>query len=95
MAVRASILGDTGDCASEHWIAGLAGDDLHPIAIVFSRTEEQCHRSVEEHDRLLARTDGVRNLSLLDLNATPPFNHAHDHFRFSRPAVAAGDEGLR
>jgi len=38
--------------------------------------------SVEEHDRLLARTDGVRSLSLLDLNATPPFNYVHDHFGF-------------
>jgi len=51
--------------------------------------------SVEEHDRLLARTDGVRSLSLLDLNATPPFNYAHDHFGFRDRFVAAGDEGLR
>jgi len=51
--------------------------------------------SVEEPDRLLARTDGVRSLSLLDLNATPPFNYAHDHFGFRDRFVAAGDEGLR
>jgi hypothetical protein len=43
MAAWASILGDTGDCAPEHWIGGLAGDDLYAIAIVFSRTEEQRH----------------------------------------------------
>jgi hypothetical protein len=70
MAARADILGDTGDCAPENWVGGLAGDDLHAIAIMFSRTDEQCRRSIEEHDKLLARTDGVRSLSFLDLNAT-------------------------
>ena len=74
MAARADILGDTGANAPEHWVGGLAGDDLHAIAILFSRTDEQCRRSIEEHDKLLARTDGVRSLSFLDLNATPPFN---------------------
>ncbi|MEZ0054420.1 Dyp-type peroxidase family [Mycobacterium sp. MAA66] len=82
MASRASILGDTGAAAPEHWVGGLAGEDLHAIAILFSRTDEQCVRSIEEHDNLLARIDGVRSLSYLDLNATPPFNYAHDHFGF-------------
>ena len=39
-------------------------------------------RPPEEHDKLVARCDGVRVLSYLDLNATPPFNYAHDHFGF-------------
>ena len=96
MAARADILGDTGANAPEHWVGGLAGDDLHAIAILFSRTDEQCRRSIEEHDKLLARTDGVRSLSFLDLNATPPFNYAHDHFgfrdRLSQPVMKGSGE---
>src|SRR3954451_12070148 len=70
MAARADILGDTGTNAPEHWVGGLAGEDLHAIAISFSRTDEQCKRSIEEHEKLLARTDGVRSVSYLDLNAS-------------------------
>lgn len=96
MAARASILGDTGAAAPEHWLGGLDGDDLHAIAILFSRTDEQCRRSIDEHDRLLARTEGVRSLSHLDLNATPPFNYAHDHFgfrdRLSQPVMKGSGE---
>ena len=96
MAARADILGDTGANAPEHWVGGLAGDDLHAIAILFSRTDEQCRRSIEEHDKLLARTGGVRSLSFLDLNATPPFNYAHDHFgfrdRLSQPVMKGSGE---
>src|SRR6478752_10276764 len=38
MPSRASILGDTGANAPEHWLGGLAGDDLHVIANVSSST---------------------------------------------------------
>jgi deferrochelatase/peroxidase EfeB len=96
MAARAGILGDTGAAAPVHWVGGLAGEDLHAIAILFSRTDEQCRRSIEEHDKLLARTDGVRSVSYLDLNATPPFNYAHDHFgfrdRLSQPVMKGSGE---
>jgi deferrochelatase/peroxidase EfeB len=96
MPSRASILADTGTNAPERWVGGLAGDDLHAIAILFSRTDEQYRRSVEEHDKLFARTDGVRSLSYLDLNATPPFNYAHDHFgfrdRLSQPVMKGSGE---
>ena len=96
MPARASILGDVGANAPQHWVGGLAGDDLHAIAILFSRTDEQCVRSLREHDALLARTDGVRSLSFLDLNATPPFNYAHDHFgfrdRLSQPVIKGSGE---
>mgnify|MGYP006372091677 FL=1 len=96
MAARADVLGDTGLSAPQHWVGGLAGDDLHAIAILFSRTDEQYQRSITEHDKLLARTDGVRALSHLDLNATPPFNYAHDHFgfrdRLSQPVIKGSGE---
>ncbi len=96
MVSRAAILGDVGDHAPEHWVGGLAGDDLHAIAILFSRTEVQRRRSIGNHDALLARTDGVRSLSYLDLNATPPFDYAHDHFgfrdRLSQPVMKGSGE---
>jgi Dyp-type peroxidase family len=96
MPSRAGILGDTGANAPENWVGGLAGDDLHAIAILFSRTDEQNARSLAAHDDLLARTDGVRSLSYLDLNATPPFNYAHDHFgfrdRLSQPVMKGSGE---
>jgi Dyp-type peroxidase family len=96
MPSRASILGDVGANAPENWVGGLAGDDVHAIAILFSRTDEQCATSIANHDALLARTDGVRSLSFLDLNATPPFNYAHDHFgfrdRLSQPVMKGSGE---
>ncbi|CAN5339124.1 peroxidase [soil metagenome] len=96
MASRATILGDTGLNSPEHWGGGLAGDDLHAIAILFARDEPERQRCVDEHDRLLARCPGVRSLSFLDLNATPPFNYAHDHFgfrdRLSQPAMKGSGE---
>ncbi|CAJ1584406.1 peroxidase [[Mycobacterium] wendilense] len=96
MAARADILGDTGRNAPEHWLGGLADDKLHAIAILFARTEAEHRRCVGEHDKLLARTPGVRSLSFLDLNATPPFNYAHDHFgfrdRLSQPVIEGSGE---
>src|SRR3981189_195701 len=96
MPSRASILGDVGVSAPENWVGGLAGDDVHAIAILFARNDEQCRTSIENHDGLLARTDGVRSLSFLDLNATPPFNYAHDHFgyrdRLSQPVMKGSGE---
>lgn len=96
MAARADILGDTGAAGPEHWLGGLAGDELHAIAILFARNDEQARVSIANHDALLARTDGVRSLSHLDLNASPPFNYAHDHFgfrdRLSQPVMKGSGE---
>jgi Dyp-type peroxidase family len=96
MASRATILGDTSSNAPDNWVGGLAGGDLHAIAILFARNEPERQRCVAEHDRLLARCPGVRSLSYLDLNATPPFNYAHDHFgfrdRLSQPVMKGSGE---
>ena len=96
MAARASILGDTGANHPEQWVGGLAGDDLHAIAILFARDDAEYRRCVGVHDELLARTAGVRSLSHLDLNANPPFDHAHDHFgfrdRLSQPVMKYSGE---
>ncbi|BBZ34938.1 Dyp-type peroxidase [Mycolicibacterium confluentis] len=96
MAARADILGDTGANAPEHWLGGLADENLHAIAILFARDDEEYARCIGEHDKLLARCPGVRSLSHLDLNANPPFNYAHDHFgfrdRLSQPVIAGSGE---
>jgi len=96
MAARAGILGDTGVNAPAHWVDGLAGDDVHAIAILFARDDDEHRRCTAEHDRLVARCDGVRTVSFLDLNATPPFNYAHDHFgfrdRLSQPVIKGSGE---
>jgi Dyp-type peroxidase family len=96
MAARAGMLGDTGRNHPDNWCGGLAGDDLHAIAILFARDDEQCRRSTDAHAELVARCDGVRVLSYLDLNATPPFNYAHDHFgfrdRLSQPVIEGTGE---
>lgn len=96
MAARADILGDTGACSPENWVGGLAGDDLHAIAILFARTDAEHQRCTTEHHKLVARCSGVRVLSFLDLNATPPFDYAHDHFgfrdRLSQPVIAGSGE---
>ena len=96
MAARAEILGDTGLNHPDHWVGGLVGDDLHAIAILFARDDAEHARAVGVHDELVARCDGVRSLSFLDLNATPPFNYAHDHFgfrdRLSQPVIEGSGE---
>jgi Dyp-type peroxidase family len=95
MAARADILGDTGANAPAHWVGGLA-DDVHAIAILFARDDDERRRCVGEHDALVARCDGVRTVSYLDLNANPPFNYAHDHFgfrdRLSQPVIKGSGE---
>jgi Dyp-type peroxidase family len=96
MAARADILGDTGAAQPDNWVGGLAGGDLHAIAILFARDDAEHARATGEHDKLVARCEGVRSLSVLDLNATPPFNYAHDHFgfrdRLSQPVIEGSGE---
>ena len=50
MAARAGILGDTGSAAPEHWVGGLAGDELHAIAILFARDDAEYRRCIGAHD---------------------------------------------
>lgn len=97
MAARASILGDTGDNAPEHWLGGLADARLHAIVLLFARDDDERRRAETAHDELVARTPGVELLSTLEVGAIPPFDHAHDHFGYrdqltSPPIAGSGDE---
>jgi Dyp-type peroxidase family len=73
-----------------------ASPDLHAIVILFARDEEERQRCQVEHDKLLARCEGVERLSALELQAIPPFTHAHDHFgyrdRLTQPAIEGSGE---
>ena len=96
MPARAEVLGDTGANHPDHWVGGLASPDLHAIVILFAREVAERERCVREHQQYASQFPGVEALSTLDLEATPPFDHAHDHFgyrdRLSQPAVeGAGD----
>ena len=97
MVARAEILGDTGANHPDNWIGGLASPDLHAIVILFARDAAERQRCEAEHQRLVAQCEGVEILSSLDLEATPPFEYAHDHFgyrdRMSQPVIeGAGEE---
>ena len=96
MAARASILGDTGANHPDDWVGGLASPDLHAIAILFARDTAERQRCDAEHRTLLAACPGVEVLSSLELEAVPPFDHAHDHFgyrdRISQPVIEGSGE---
>src|SRR6201997_3206622 len=96
VAARADILGDTGSNSPRNWGGGLAGDDLHAIAILFARNDAEHQRCTAVHADHGARCPGVRVLSFLDLHATPPFDYAHDHFgfrdRLSQPVIEGAGE---
>ena len=96
MVTRAEILGDTGANHPDKWIGGLASPDLHAIVILFARDAQERQRCEAEHQRLVAQCEGVEVLSSLDLEATPPFEYAHDHFgyrdRMSQPVIEGSGE---
>ncbi len=91
MAARAAVLGDTGANHPDHWVDGLTSPDLHAIVILFARDVAERERCVKEHEQYAAAFPGVELISTLDLQATPPLDHAHDHFgyrdRLSQPAI--------
>jgi Dyp-type peroxidase family len=96
MAARAAILGDTGVNHPDNWTGGLASPDLHAVVILFARDVAERERCVHEHQEYVGHFPSVRALSFLDLEATPPYEYAHDHFgyhdRLSQPAVKGLDD---
>jgi Dyp-type peroxidase family len=96
MVARAEMLGDIGANDPSRWVDKTPSTDLHAIVILFARDAAERGRCVIEHDKLVAECQGVEALSTLDVEATPPFDHAHDHFgyrdRLSQPVIeGSGD----
>jgi Dyp-type peroxidase family len=96
MAARAEVLGDTGVNHPDRWVDGMAGAGLHAIVILFARDVAERERCVAEYDKYASALTGVELVSTLDLEATPPFDNAHDHFgyhdRLSQPAIEGTGE---
>jgi deferrochelatase/peroxidase EfeB len=97
MVSRAEMLGDTETNAPVHWLDKTASPDLHAIAILFARDATERERCVIDHAKLIAECKGVEALSSLDVETTPPFEYAPDHFgyrdRISQPVIeGSGDE---
>jgi Dyp-type peroxidase family len=96
MVARAPILGDTGANHPDNWLGELASADLDAIIILFARDIAERERCRAEHERLVGCCEGVEVLSSLDLEATPPFDYAHDHFgyrdRLSQPVIEGSGE---
>jgi Dyp-type peroxidase family len=93
MAARAQLLGDTGVNHPDHWVGGLDSPDLHGIVILFARDLAERERCRAEHVELVTQFPGVEVLSSLDLDATPPFEYAHDHFGYRDRLTEAVIEG--
>ncbi len=95
MAERARIVGATGTNHPDNWVGGLADPDLHAIVILFARDVAERERCRQEHDEFLKRCSGVNVLSSLDLEAIPPYGHAHEHFgyrdRLTQPFIEGMD----
>ena len=95
MAARAEILGDTGANHPDNWLGGLASPDLHAIVILFARDVAERERCVREHQKYASQFAGLEVLSILDLEATPPYDYPHEHFgyrdRISTPAIEGID----
>jgi Dyp-type peroxidase family len=99
MVARAEMLGDTGRNHPSNWTDKTSSPDLHAIVILFARDAAERGRCVSEHAKLIGQCEGVEVLSTLDLDATPPFEYAHDHFgyrdRLSQPVIeGSGDEPM-
>ncbi len=96
MVARAEILGDSSANHPDNWVGGLASRHLHALVILFARDAAERQRCEVEHQKLVAQCEGVEVLSSLDLEATPPFNYAHDHFgyrdRLSQPVIEGSGE---
>jgi hypothetical protein len=96
MVARAEILGDAGENHPDKWVGGLASPELHALVILFARDAAERQRCHLEHQKLIAQCAGAEVLSSLDLEATPPFDYAHDHFgyrdRLSQPVIEGSGE---
>jgi Dyp-type peroxidase family len=94
MAARAEILGDTGPNHPNHWVGGLASPDLHAIVILFARDVMERERCVREHQQFVSQFAGLKVLSILNLEATPPLDYAHDHFGYRDRLSSISIEGM-
>jgi Dyp-type peroxidase family len=96
MAARAGILGDTGNNHPDNWVDGLAGGDIHAIALLFAGSDDERVRCEGRHAELLEACPGVEVVSSLLVGSIPPYDYPHDHFgyrdRISQPVIEGTGE---
>jgi len=97
MVARAETLGDTG--ASAPRTLGRRSRKPGPAcdcSPIRQRCDRACPVRIRARKTSSAACPGVELLSVLDLEAVPPFNYAHDHFgyrdRLSQPVIEGGGE---
>ena len=96
MAARAEMLGDTGANDPANWVGGLASPDSTPSSScspATPRSATDAWSSTRTSSRSATASSGSPSL---DLEATPPFEYAHDHFgyrdRLSQPVIEGTGE---
>ncbi len=94
MVARAQILGDEGKNHPDHWVGGLASPDLHAVVMLFARDAADRERSRAEHEKLVARCEGVTRAVDARPGGDPAVRVRARPLRVPRPAVAAGHRGL-
>ena len=96
MVARAEVLGDTGAIIPKTGSAGSPVRTSTPSSSSLPATRRNASGARRSTQRLVAQCDGVEVLSSLDLEATPPFDYAHDHFgyrdRMSQPVIEGSGE---
>ncbi|HET6613552.1 MAG TPA: Dyp-type peroxidase [Kofleriaceae bacterium] len=71
MAARASILGDTGDNAPEHWEKPLGTPEVHVIFTALAENEERLAVRVDRARRAYGALGGVEEIWTLDCHVRP------------------------
>ena len=94
MAARAAILGDTGDNHPDNWEDHMNSPDLHAVIILFARDKAEKDRCIKEYETYNAANPGVKTLSVLHLEAVPPFDYVHEHFGYRDRITTPVIEGM-
>jgi hypothetical protein len=89
MVARAEMLGDTGANHPDYWVGGLRARTCMPSPFSSPATTRKEPGAWPSTTSCSRNVIGVEVLSSLELQATPPFDYAHDHFgyrdRISQP----------
>ena len=75
-------------------MGGLAGADVHAIAILFARDDAEHARATGVHDELVARCDGVRSAIVSGFERVAAVQLRTRSLRVPGQVLAAGDRGL-
>jgi Dyp-type peroxidase family len=88
MAARASLLGDAGESAPEHWEGGFGGPDIHVMVMISAKDADAL---AAHEDRIRADAAGGAGLSLVSDQVGAALPDSREHFGFAdgfaQPAI--------